>query len=262
MAMVDFQPRLRDTPSPKSPTPTFNQVLNGTAPAPYSQTNFKDFLSKCHCLENLEFHNDTMLLCKRIEQLKAAEEEKHNLSTTNEDVPSLSDLLFEFKCLVSSYIEIDSPKEINIPSKYRNELLQTAQQETLPCPHVLSTLMNIVERYLHDSFIHFVSQTSSLNNLSSFQKVPSLGVEGLDPLEDDFVNLHVYSSDNEMEGQTMYENDAVFNSSTNLNFKRNSSVSTSASSRPSFGTIIGSFKSSTKKFKWRRSSSTGSEDLQ
>lgn len=138
---------------PHNIVPSYEDVLSGISQAPYSRVAFANFLKKIHSLENLEFliHSNYYLLIQ------------------NDEIQSRSiwDLLYK------NYISLESPKEVNIPYEYKDELLNIYQQGALPSFELISNTMIIIKDLLRDAYLQFISSVkrhSSINENYKFQQ--------------------------------------------------------------------------------------------
>lgn len=122
--------------------PPLSDVLDDLTPPPFSRALFAQYLNKTLCLENLEF----------VLQLSVLN------SITNRD-----EKLFEWKIIYATFIERDSPKELNLPSSFTTSM--TADQE--PDEAILKRAESEIKNYLHDSYSNFT--TSVMQNSDSFQ---------------------------------------------------------------------------------------------
>ncbi|CCH43554.1 Axin-1 [Wickerhamomyces ciferrii] len=166
---------------PKSPSvcstfellPSYEEVLSGNSPAPYSRVAFANFLKKIHSLENLEF-----LIQSNNYLLSEFEKEKS--------------LIWDH--LYINFISNDSPKEVNIPFEYKDEFFKYFQIGELPSNELISNTMIIIKDLLRDAFFQFLNSTKKTINLNENYKFISNnsslptptydeGVEEFSPLE-------------------------------------------------------------------------------
>ncbi|ODV95987.1 hypothetical protein PACTADRAFT_80065 [Pachysolen tannophilus NRRL Y-2460] len=127
--------------------PPLELVLAGSSSSPYSRNNFAKFLLNRHCLENLEFY----LEIERFQQLSHPIEKEYS-----------------WKFLSSNFIEADSPKEVNLPSSVKNELVSSL----IPTNEALEEATKVIVNLLHDGYVEFTSSKIREHN-ESLQKQSS-----------------------------------------------------------------------------------------
>jgi hypothetical protein len=94
--------------------PTLNQILLDNAPPPWTLNAFMVYLSEKHCMENLEFILDSDRYTAIYSQLAA---EKSPSRQSTEQVCGLWEKLMQL------YVVPPAPREVNIPSGVRDQLL-------------------------------------------------------------------------------------------------------------------------------------------
>ncbi|KAI9373300.1 RGS domain-containing protein [Aspergillus egyptiacus] len=138
--------------------PTLDEVLANTAPAPYTLSAFMAYLSQNHCLETLEFTLDV----KRYR--KAYEDLSHQLGQfpIEADIPESQHLRMLWQRLLSAYILPGSPREINVSSEVRDDILRHANSPTPPLPSLLDPAAKLVHDLMEESiFMPFLNAHSS-----------------------------------------------------------------------------------------------------
>lgn len=145
--------------------PSIEEVLSGLSQPPYTRNHFLQYLLQRHCLENLEFYIEI----ERFLQLTDSLEKEYN-----------------WKFLYNHFIEVDSPKEINLPCLVRTHF----SLDLVPTSKDLRDASKVVFDYLHENFVGFVSSNESNYCLSA----PV-------PVRNDKVNLIQYQSDQEQKRQ-------------------------------------------------------------
>ena len=149
--------------------PTLTEILSNNAPPPWTLSAFTAYLSQNHCLENLEFVKDAERYRRRY---AVAEHEMSDvldpLNDESEDAESLSKL---WARLVNSYLERETPREINIPSAVRDQLLSYAADAEPPPPEVLDPAIKVVYDLMNESVLMtFIHELSPRKPPSSIQE--------------------------------------------------------------------------------------------
>ncbi|KAL2359635.1 hypothetical protein RJZ56_007506 [Blastomyces dermatitidis] len=125
--------------------PTLDDVLAGTSPPPYTLSAFMAFLSQNHCLETLEF---TM-------------EAKRYRDTYYADPTRTQHLRMLFQRILTAYIVPASPREINVSSEVRDDLLNHSNSPTPPRPETLDSAVKRMRDLMEESiFIPFLKSQS------------------------------------------------------------------------------------------------------
>ncbi|OAX79411.1 hypothetical protein ACJ72_06271 [Emergomyces africanus] len=128
-----------------SPRPTLDDVLSGTSLPPYTLSAFMAFLSQNHCLETLEF---TM-------------EAKRYRDSYFADPTRKQYLCRLFQRILTAYIVPASPREINVSSEVRDDLLSHSQSPTPPRPETLDSAVKRMRDLMEESiFIPFLRSQS------------------------------------------------------------------------------------------------------
>lgn len=138
--------------------PTLPDVLSNSAPPPWTLSAFTAYLSQNHCLENLEFTMDA-------ERYR----EKHEALTTQlagmPHVPEVEELKYVrmlWNRLLDAYIVPDGPREINIPSNVRDQLLSLPNHNMPPAPESLHAAVKIVYKLMEEGIlISFLNEAPS-----------------------------------------------------------------------------------------------------
>ncbi|KAJ6041511.1 regulator of G protein signaling domain protein [Penicillium canescens] len=113
---------------------TLDEVLNNTAPPPYTLSAFREFLSQNHCLENLEF----ILEAKRYREgyKSLVESAEKSIETTNSTASiNLSKL---YQLLLEAYILPGAAREVNLSVNVRDTLLRHKNMSKPPLPETLA----------------------------------------------------------------------------------------------------------------------------
>lgn len=124
--------------------PSLPDVLYKENKSPYTKSNFLKYLSSIHCIENYEFINDV----NKYNKLK----DKEKLIKWNE--------------IIKLYLCNDSPKEINLPYQYKQNLLVKT-----PNPEVIKKAYRIIFELLSDSYNQFITVTKKQTTIQN-QSLP------------------------------------------------------------------------------------------
>ncbi|EDN09055.1 predicted protein [Histoplasma mississippiense (nom. inval.)] len=125
--------------------PTLDDVLSGVSPPPYTLSAFMAFLSQNHCLETLEF---TM-------------EAKRYQDNYYADPSRTQHLCKLFQRILTAYIFPASPREINVSSEVRDDLLSHSNSPTPPRPETLDSAVRRMRDLMEESiFLPFLHSQS------------------------------------------------------------------------------------------------------
>lgn len=125
--------------------PTLDDVLSGISSPPYTLSAFMAFLSQNHCLETLEF---TM-------------EAKRYRNSYYADPTRTQHLCMLFQRILTAYIIPASPREINVSSEVRDDLLSHSNSLTPPRPETLDSAVKRMRDLMEESiFIPFLKSQS------------------------------------------------------------------------------------------------------
>ncbi|KAJ6084680.1 hypothetical protein N7499_004309 [Penicillium canescens] len=99
---------------------TLDEVLNNTAPPPYTLSAFIEYLSQNHCLETLEF----ILEAKRYREgyKSLVESAEKSIETINSSASSNLSKLYQL--LLATYILPGAAREVNLSVNVRDALLR------------------------------------------------------------------------------------------------------------------------------------------
>lgn len=140
--------------------PTLDEVLNNTAPPPYTLSAFISYLSQNHCLETLEF----ILEAKRYrENFSSVEPAKDSLVTKlNNSTKDTINLSLLYQILLETYISPGAEREVNLPVKVRDDLLRNKIISTPPLPETLDLAVRSIHDLMEDSiFVSFLNSVST-----------------------------------------------------------------------------------------------------
>lgn len=150
--------------------PTLSEILLDQAPPPWSLAAFTAYLSNNHCMETLEFTLDLRRYSDSFALVYGG-----NQPAVPNDVEYLSNL---WDRLIAVYITPCSAREINIPSRVRDQLLSLSSRPTPPHPSVLEEAGLIIHELMNDSvlvpFLESVSpmQLDEPSHHDSHHKLP------------------------------------------------------------------------------------------
>lgn len=167
-------------PGPYCPRrPDLRMVLENKAPQPWTLSAFMAYLSQNHCLETLEFTMDASRYKKHYETLR--EEGGGKVGPGTEGCEYVRML---WRKLLDAYIIPNGPREVNLPSTVRDELLSLPNDYTPPAPTKLDAAVKMVYELMNESvFVPF------LNSVSAPTPHPSTSVGSPFSSSDDFSSL-------------------------------------------------------------------------
>ncbi|KAJ5123365.1 hypothetical protein N7448_009462 [Penicillium atrosanguineum] len=134
--------------------PTLNEVLANTAPPPYTLSAFMAYLSQNHCLETLEF----TLEAKRYRETYESLADRLGVETISADLPESQHLRMLWQRLLMAYIIPGAPREINLSSEVRDEVLAYRDVTTPPVPEALDSAVKRIHDLMEESiFLPFLN---------------------------------------------------------------------------------------------------------
>lgn len=137
--------------------PTLDDVLANVAPPPYTLTAFMAYLSQNHCLETLEFTMDA----KRYRESYQAVSRQLRESPVVTDCPQTQHLRNLFQRLLTAYIVPAAPREINVTSEVRDNLLSHSHPKMPPPPETLNAAVKRMHALMDESiFLPFLNSQS------------------------------------------------------------------------------------------------------
>ncbi|KAL4808540.1 RGS domain-containing protein [Aspergillus unguis] len=138
--------------------PSLDEVLANTAPAPYTLSAFMAYLSQNHCLETLEFTLDAKRYREAYDDLSSQLAQYPIIA----DCPESRHLRMLWQRLLSAYILPGSPREINVSSEVRDDILLHANATIPPHPSLLDAAVKLVHDLMEESiFMPFLNAHSS-----------------------------------------------------------------------------------------------------
>ncbi|KAF5845692.1 hypothetical protein GGP41_009519, partial [Bipolaris sorokiniana] len=175
MAMTDYhhaQPAPltvsipKNIPSPQCRKPNLAEILNNTAPPPYTLTSFMAFLSQNHCLENLEFTMDASRYRKHYSKMVS----RHPGSPISPLSDECAYVLMLWRRLIDAYIRESGPREVNLPAEVRDNLLSLSDSYVPPHPSSLDSAVAKINELMEESVL-----VSFLNSVSPQSAHPTIG---------------------------------------------------------------------------------------
>lgn len=124
--------------------PTLTEILLDTSPPPWTLSAFMAYLSQNHCMETLEFTLDSQRYAAFYDQLAA---EAAPSRESNERVCGW------WEKLMQVYIIPCAPREVNIPARVRDRLLNLPYGPTPPHPSELEDAGRIIYELMNDSLL-------------------------------------------------------------------------------------------------------------
>ncbi|KAH8807148.1 RGS domain-containing protein [Xylogone sp. PMI_703] len=147
--------------------PTLREVLTDKSSPPRTLSAFTQYLSQNHCLETLEFTMD------------ASRYGKHYQAMINRDphislspqTPDCAYVRMLWQKLLDDYIARNSPREVNLPSEIRDELISLPNAFIPPHPSHLDQAVKIVYDLMDESvlvpFLNSVAPSHGVSELYS-----------------------------------------------------------------------------------------------
>ncbi|KAL9108649.1 MAG: hypothetical protein Q9227_006595 [Pyrenula ochraceoflavens] len=140
--------------------PLLSEILANSAPPPYTLTAFMAFLAQNHCLETLEFTMDAKRYHEKFDLVAASMAGMPITSDSHEG----ADLQRDWKRMLDMYVVPGAPREINLPSEDRDELLEFPHAVKAPPPEALQQAMSRMYDLMQESiYLPFINSFSSPN---------------------------------------------------------------------------------------------------
>jgi hypothetical protein len=138
--------------------PTLDEVLANTASPPYTLSAFMAYLSQNHCLETLEF----TLEAKRYRETYESLADRLGVQTVPADAPESQHLRMLWQRLLMAYIIPGAPREINLSSEVRDEVLAYREVTTPPAPETLDSAVKRIHDLMEESiFLPFLNSLTT-----------------------------------------------------------------------------------------------------
>ena len=165
-------PRDHDSSLLPSGRPTLDDVLNNRAPQPYTLTAYMAFLSQQHCLETLAFTLDAK---KYRERYDVASAHMAGMPLTYESEEG-HELQQEWTRILDVYIKPGAPREINLPSEERDDLLDWPHNVKPPPPEALDPSVKRMHDLMSDSiFIPFCNSLRTVPYAHTYNALSDFG---------------------------------------------------------------------------------------
>lgn len=140
--------------------PSLEQVLNNTAPPPYTLSAFMAYLSQNHCLETLEFTLEAKRYRETYDKV-ALQLGGHPSSVVGPEASECQHLRMLWRRLLTAYILPNSPREINLTSSVRDNILRQANGDPTPHYRVLDLAVKLTHELMDESiFMPFLNTYS------------------------------------------------------------------------------------------------------
>lgn len=139
--------------------PTLEDVLNNKAPSPFTLAAYTAFLSQQHCLETLEFTTEAKKYAEKYDEASA-----HLAGMPlNVDTEEGWELIQDWTRIMDIYVKPGAPREINLPSEERDELVDLSYELRPPQPEALEPAVRRMYDLMSDSiFIPFCNSLKQL----------------------------------------------------------------------------------------------------
>ena len=150
---------LRSKPYRVAWQPMLDEVLNNTAPPPYTLSAFIKYISQNHCHETLEFILEAKQYHESYSQ-SLVESAGESIETTNSAASiNLSKL---YQLLLTTFILPGAAREINLSFNIRDALLRHKNMSIPPLPETLDPAMKSIYKLMEDSiFLPFLTSPST-----------------------------------------------------------------------------------------------------
>lgn len=168
--------------------PSLADVLANTARPPYTLSAFMAYLSQNHCLETLEF----TLEAKRYRDSYHSISHQFGESPISADSPENNHLRMLWQRLLMAYIFPGSPREINLPSDVRDDLLRLSDIPSPPPPQSLDTAVKLIHDLMEESiFLPFLNSHAAPPQTASLSEQMHSGDEGVSVVSSSGLDDHV-----------------------------------------------------------------------
>ncbi|KAH8810579.1 RGS domain-containing protein, partial [Xylogone sp. PMI_703] len=154
MSGGDLQPpRPLGLTIPRSPSrpqrPTLREVLADESSSPWTLSAFTQFLSQNHCLETLEFTMDASRYSKHYQAMV----DRDPTTLLSPETPDCAYVRMLWQKLLDVYIAQNSPREVNLPSQVRDELVSLPNNFIPPHPSHLEQALKIIYGLMDESVL-------------------------------------------------------------------------------------------------------------
>jgi hypothetical protein len=160
--------------------PTLEDVLNNTAPQPYTLAAYTAFLSQQHCLETLEFVTEARRYSTKYDEALAAVENDETKLTTESDEGF--ELMNMWTRLLDVYVKPGAPREINLPAEERDDLVEYPYEPQPAPPAALDPSVKRMYDLMSDSiFIPFCNSLKVPSHAQTYSAISELRRTEFDP---------------------------------------------------------------------------------
>lgn len=159
--------------------PTLDDVLNGTAPQPFTLAAYTAFLSQQHCLETLEFVTEARRYSTKYNEALAAAGDESLLTTESDDG---FELMNQWTRLLDVYVKPGAPREINLPAEERDDLVEYPYEPHPAPPAALDPSVKRMYDLMSDSiFIPFCNSLKVPSHAQTYSAISELRRTDFDP---------------------------------------------------------------------------------
>lgn len=136
--------------------PSFEKIISGFAVAPYDFESLVEFLSHNHCIETLDFLSEAKYYSG---SYLASEPSIREQKMT----PNTRHLGKQWETIMSTYISIGSPHELNIPENIRTAVLRNHNVlKYPPRPTELDSTIHHARELLSEGVLSFVNDVQRI----------------------------------------------------------------------------------------------------
>ncbi|KAH7115476.1 RGS domain-containing protein [Dactylonectria estremocensis] len=128
--------------------PSLANIISDLSPGPWRLSDFTTYLSRNHCLENLQFVQDASRYCVCYAEVAGGNRTPQVSLRCHDDY-----LQALWKGLLGAYILPNGHREVNLPSKVRDRLLVFRSSDFLPHPSELDDALEIIHQLMEDSIL-------------------------------------------------------------------------------------------------------------
>jgi hypothetical protein len=127
--------------------PSLDDILSNTSAPPWTLSAFMAYLSQNHCLETLEFTMDAKRYRQHYEKMLS---KNGGQCVAGDDAAYVLSLWHR---LMQAYIRANGPREVNLPSEVRDELLAHDGLSLPPHPDALNAASDKVHELMEESVL-------------------------------------------------------------------------------------------------------------
>ncbi|KAH8799039.1 RGS domain-containing protein [Xylogone sp. PMI_703] len=143
--------------------PTLREVLADESSPPQTLRAFTQYLSQNHCLENLEFTIDASRYGNHYQTMI----DQDSQILLSPQTPDSAYIRMLWQNLLDTYIAQNSPREVNLPSEIRDELVSLANAFIPPHPSHLDQAVKVVYDLMDESvFVPFLNSVTPSHGVS------------------------------------------------------------------------------------------------